>query len=211
MKHLLEGLESRTLLSAASPQAAALLADRAALQAMVKADKASIAANLRATFVAVRTLSADLRKAGGAQNRSSAVTFALDTDTGVALLTRDLHKLLAVGTSAGQRLVADALQLAQRPGNAALMARINAEGSTLLNLSLNNAFAGDAGSVQDNVTADLNQIGSNNPSNARIQADVNADLALVQSIASTVQDQGNALLNELGTLFNDIRALAPAG
>lgn len=199
------------MLSATSPQAAALLADRAALQALLKADNASIAGNLRAAFAAVRTLSADMRKAGGAQNRSSAVTFAPDTDTGVALLARDLHKLLAVGTSAGQRLVADALRLAQKPGNAALMARINTEASALFNLAFNNAFSSDAGSAQDNVTADLNQIGANNPSNARIQADVTTDLSLVQSIASTVQDQGNALLNELGTLFNDIRALAPTG
>lgn len=91
------------------------------------------------------------------------------------------------------------------------MARINAEATTLLNLTFTNAFADDAPSVQDGITADLNQIGSTNPSDAKIQAGVSDDLTLVQTIASTVQDEGNALLNGLGTLFNDIRALAPTG
>jgi len=44
----------------------------------------------------------------------------------------------------------------------------------------------------------------------KLQADLSADQAAVQACATTAQNNGNASINALGTLFN-VHSLAPTG
>lgn len=211
MWHIVEALESRTLLSTTPAPVAVLLNDRTTLKALLKADKANTKNCVKTAVADLRTLTTDLHKTHNAQNLTFAKTVQFDVLSGVGLLDADLKKLFSTGSAAGQHLVADALRLVKNALNAALIGRINADATVLFNLTVNNVFGNDSTSVQNSISADLNQIASANPSDANLQADAAADQAAVQQCATMAQNDGNALTNALGTLFIHVRSLVPTG
>lgn len=211
MNVLVESLESRTLLSALPSRATGLATDQAALNAMLRADKAGLANCAKAAIADVRTLTSDLRKTRNSQTLALGNMVRRDTVNGFGLLTVGLKKLASTESAAGQRLVADAQQFFKNPLNATLIACLGADATAIFNLNVNSVFGNDVTSMENVISADLNQISAANSSDAKLQADTASEQAAVQRCAMMAQSDGNALTNSLGTLFNDIRSLVPLG
>ena len=135
MSQFIESLESRTLLSASSTEAATLLADVKQVKATSVTVRADMKLAAAAATASLRQITADLKSSTTSANRATnaallkAVKVADATD--LAKLKADQTALLAVGASLSAKSAADAKALLLHPTNTALQAKVTADLSAL--------------------------------------------------------------------------------
>ena len=178
MSHFIESLESRTLLSASSTEAATLLADVKQVKATSVTVRADMKLAAAAATASLRQITADLKSSTTSANRATnaallkAVKVADATD--LAKLKADQTALLAVGASLSAKSAADAKALLLHPTSTVLQAKVAADVSALSTQPAAKLAIFQADAVSDPVQTPLDNLLAANQSNTELLTDAGA-------------------------------------
>jgi hypothetical protein len=205
MKHLIDVLEPRVLLSAVP---AGLAADIHQLQADTRAAHADAAACGRSLGADVRALSADISHLPHTpQNRALLQGFRRDELTLLAKMSIGLNGLITNGTRDSNKVAADERLVLRQPSNTAAKNKLAADLAKLQNdvSTAQVIFGNDASTAQTTLDADLDALAAANPSDAQLQTDAakaKTDLAncinKLKSDADQIQADIDKIESDLG-------------
>lgn len=176
MSRLIQSLESRTLFSATSTEAAVLLADVKQVTASAAMTRADMRLAASAATTGLNRVAADLKASTTSANRASNAallrTARADKVTTFATLQVDQTALLVVGAALSARAAADARALLLHPTNQTFQARVASDITALTTLPAAALAKLQAAAQSDLIGAALASLVDANPSNTALAGDV---------------------------------------
>ena len=212
MSQFIESLESRTLLSASSTEAATLLAD----VKQVKATSVTVRADMKlaagAATADLRQITADLKSSTTSANRATNASWLKTVKTAdasdLAKLKADQTALLAVGSSLSAHSAADAKALLLHPTSTVLQAKVAADVSALSTQPAAKLAIFQADTLSDPLQTPLNNLIAANQSNTALITDAGA-FAGSGALATAFSNLTTAVadfINTLASLSTDVTA-----
>lgn len=203
MSQFIQSLESRTLLSASTTEATALLADVKQVKAssvVVRADMKVAAADASS---GLHKITADLKSSTTSANRATnaglvkALKAAGASD--LAMLKGDETALLAVGSSLSARSAADAKALLLHPTNTTLQAKVAADLSALSTQPAAKLATFEADTQANPLETPLNNLIAANQSNTALITDAGG-FGASGTLATAFANLSTAVTNFIDTL-----------
>ena len=175
MSRFIQSLESRTLFSADSTAAAALLADVKQVLSAAAIARADLPAAMKSATSGVSKITVDLRTSTTSDNRSSNAAllrnFKSDVLKTFGALRGDETALLVVGDSLSARAAADAKALLLHPTSTAIQARVAADENALSTTPAAKLATLQAAAQSHGIGTDLANLLTANVSNTALAAD----------------------------------------
>jgi hypothetical protein len=210
MTRLIQSLESRTLFSATSAEAAVLLGDVRQVTASAATVRAGLRAAMSAATVGVNKVAADLKSSTTPSNRSSNAALLRTLRAGeastFATLRVDQTALTLVGAGLAARAAADAKALLLHPTSAAIQARVAADITALGTLPAAKLATFETDSQSGVIGADLTNLINGNPSNTALATDAGVfqDGGAAAVAIGNVVTAAGTFSATLGTLSSDV-------
>jgi hypothetical protein len=211
MSRLIQSLESRTLFSATSAQAAVLLGDVKQVMASAATVRADLKAAMSAATTGVKNVATDLKTTTTSDNRASNAALLKTLKAGelstFATLRGDETALLAVGAGLSARAAADARALLLHPTNQTIQAHVTADITALTTEPAARLATFQADAQGNLIGAALANLVNANPSNTALAADAvvfQAGGAAATAIGNVVSAAGsfNGTISALSTDVN---------
>jgi hypothetical protein len=178
MSRFVQGLESRTLFSAASAAGAVLAVDAKQVVATAATARTDLRFAVSAATIDTNVVAADLKTSTTSTNRPANAgllrTLRSDEVKTFATLRSDETALLVVGASLSARAAADAKSLLLHPTNAAIQARVAADMTALATVPAARLATLQADALNGVLGADLTNLVNANPANTSLANDTNA-------------------------------------
>lgn len=199
MNNLIQQLESRVLFSSV----AAFVADGAQLAADIKTARADVLQYASALTKDVRTVSTDVRNAPpSAQKQTLVKTLRTDETHWTAVIRADVRSAVTAANANGRHTIADAILVFRHPTNPTYIAKLAGDLAAIgsgLNAPLSQ-LQSDASTAYTALLGDLNNVASTNPTDTKLQADVQQITAESQSAITKLTADGQTLKSDLKAL-----------
>lgn len=199
MSDMIQRLESRVLFSSI----ATFVADGAQLAADIKTARADVIQFAGALSKDVRIVAADVRTIpASAQKQTLLKTLHTDETKWASAIRGDVRSAVNVANANGHHTIADAILVFRHPTNLTDIAKLGADLAAIgsgLNAPLNQ-LQSDASAASTALLGDLNNTASANPSDTKLQTDV-------QQITNESQSAITKLTADAQALESDLKAL----
>lgn len=199
MDNMIQRLESRVLFTSI----ASYLADGVQLAADIGVARADVTRYATALTGDVRTVTADVRNVpASAQKQSLLKTLRTDETKWASVIRTDVRSVVTAATANGRKTIDDAILVFRHPTNLTYIARLAADLLAIgsgLNAPLNQ-LQSDASAAYSALLGDVNNIASANPTDTKLQTDV-------QQIGTESQSAINKLTADGQTLNSDLKSL----
>src|SRR6185312_16472974 len=199
MGSMIQRLESRVLFSAV----ATFVADGAPLAADIRTARADVTQYATALSNDVRTVTADVRNVP-ASPQKQALLKALRTDKAnwLSVIRADVRSAITAATANGHQTITDAIRVFRHPTNLADIAKLAADLAAVgsgLKAPLGK-LQSDASAAHTALVGDLNNIAAANPTDSKLQTDVQQITTESQSAITTLTADGQTLESDLKAL-----------
>lgn len=199
MDRMIQSLESRVLFSSI----ATYIADGAQLAADIGAARTDVTQYARALLGDVRTVTADVRNVpASTQKQALLKTLRADENKWASVVRADVQSVVTAAKANGHATVNDAILVFRHPTNLTYIARLASDLAAIgsgLDAPLSQLQT-DASAAYTALLGDVNNIASANPSDTKLQTDV-------QMITTESQSAITKLTADGQTLQSDLRAL----
>lgn len=178
MSRFAQSLESRTLFSATSTEAAVLIGDVAQVRVSAVTVRTDLRSAVSVATSGVNKVAADLKTSTTSSNRATNAgllrTLRIDELSTFATLRADQTGLLVVSTALSARAAADARALLLHPTNTTIQARVAADITALNTEPAAQLATFQAAAQNDVIGTDLTNLLDANPSNTALASDASA-------------------------------------
>ena len=199
MSDMIQRLESRVLFSSI----AMFVADGAQLATDIKTARADVIQYASALSKDVRMVGADVRSTpASAQKQTLLKTLRTDESKWTSVIRGDVRSAVNAANANGRHTIADAILVFRHPTNLADIAKLGADLAAIgsgLNAPLNQLQT-DASSAYTALLGDLNNIASANPTDTKLQADVQQITTQSQSAITKLTADGQTIKTDLAAL-----------
>lgn len=199
MSEMIQRLEPRVLFSSV----ATFVADGAQLATDIKTAHADVIHYSAALTKDVRIISADVRSTpGSAQKQTLLKTLRTDEGKWTSVIRTDVRSAVNVANANGRHTIADAILVFRHPTNLAYIGKLAADLAAIgsgLDAPLNQLQT-DASSAYTALLGDLNNVASANPTDTKLQADVQQITAESQSAINKLTADGQTIKTDLAAL-----------
>ena len=199
MSEMIQRLEPRVLFSSV----ATFVADGAQLATDIKTAHADVIHYSTALTKDVRIISADVRSTpGSAQKQTLLKTLRTDEGKWTSVIRTDVRSAVNVANANGRHTIADAILVFRHPTNLAYIGKLAADLAAIgsgLDAPLNQLQT-DASSAYTALLGDLNNVASANPTDTKLQADVQQITAESQSAINKLTADGQTIKTDLAAL-----------
>lgn len=207
MSRFIQALESRTLLSAATPQGTTAAGDEANLVADARSVRAAVRQFAPLLQADARAIARDLTGVSNTPaNRKLVASLRSDQQKWVATLGSDASKLVQAGQVNARKAVMDGIRALLNPTNAAALSRLandlsalQAAGSAPLSKLLSDAAAG-----RTVLVSDVNAITAANTGNSALQTDAGKAQTDSENALNAANSLSQTIQNDIGSLVKDL-------
>ena len=199
MSDMIQRLESRVLFSSI----ATFVADGAQLATDIKTARADVIQYATALSKDVRIVGADLRSVpASTQKQTLLKMLRTDESKRTSVIRADVRSAVNVANANGRHTIADAILVFRHPTNVTYIAKLAGDLAAIgsgLNAPLSQ-LQGDASAAYTALLGDLNSIASANPTDTKLQTDVQQITAASQSAITKLTADGQTLKSDLAAL-----------
>jgi len=199
MSDMIQRLESRVLFSSI----ATFVADGAQLATDIRTARADVIQYATALSKDVRTVGADVRSTpASAQKQTLLKTLRTDEAKWTSVIRADVRSAVNVANANGRHTISDAILVFRHPTNLAYIGKLAADLAAIgsgLNAPLNQ-LQSDATSAYTALLGDLNNIAAANPTDTKLQTDVQQITAESQSAITKLTADGQTIKSDLAAL-----------
>ena len=199
MDRMIQSLESRVLFSSI----ASFVADGAQLAADVGVARTDVTQYAKALIGDVRTVAADVRNVpASTQKQTLLKTLRTDETKWASVIRADVHSVATAASANGHKTINDAILVFRHPTNLTYIARLASDIAAIgsgLNAPLSQLQT-DTSAAYTALLADVNNIASANPTDTKLQTDV-------QQITAESQSAITKLTADAQTLESDLKSL----
>lgn len=199
MSEMIQQLESRILFSSI----ATFVADGAQLASNIRIARADVIHYAAALSKEVRTVGADVRDvSASAQEQTLLKTLRTDESKWISVIRADVRSAINVANANGRNTISDAILVFRHPTNLAYIGKLAADLAAIgsgLNAPLNQLQT-DASSAYTALLGDLNNIASANPTDTKLQTDVQQITTESQSAITKLSADGQTIKSDLAAL-----------
>lgn len=199
MNDMIQRLESRVLFSSI----ATFVADGAQLATDIKTARADVIQYASALSKDVRMVGADVRSTpASAQKQTLLKTLRTDESKWTSVIRADVRSAVNVANANGRHTISDAILVFRHPGNLTYIGKLAADLAAIgsgLNAPLNQLQT-DASSAYTALLGDLNNITAANPTDTKLQTDVQQITTQSQSAITKLTADGQMLEADLKAL-----------